>query len=54
VADPVVCSDDAKSEASQIETGPLRLPLAPRALIDALIALTSLMSASARNSTTAA
>ena len=26
VADPVVCSDDAKSEASQIETGPpLRL-----------------------------
>jgi hypothetical protein len=34
VADPVVCSDDAKSEASQIETGPLRLPLAPHALID--------------------
>jgi hypothetical protein len=37
VADPVVCSDEAKSETSQIETGPLRLPLGPHALIDALI-----------------
>ena len=37
VADPVVSSDDATSEASQIETGPLRVPLAPHALIDALI-----------------